>query len=118
MHLGDARYDNSEYENCGRRLFHIRVIPCAISVGRSGDGGVLSARSRPATRRTFSVSNERGGWQFRHGAVVVGDFHSRGDAVRAACVGARAAERRGHRARVVVAPEGEVMPHFEPHFGL
>jgi hypothetical protein len=52
------------------------------------------------------------------GAVAVGDFHSRGDAVRAACFSARAEEKHGRRARVIASPGESIMPHYEAHFGL
>jgi hypothetical protein len=67
---------------------------------------------------TFSVSDEGGGWRVLRGTAAVGDFHSRGDAIRAACFKARTAEKSGRRARVVAAPGDQVMPHYEPHFGL
>ena len=66
---------------------------------------------------TFSVSDEGGGWQVRRETALVGDFQSRGDAIRAACFKARTEEKAGRRARVV-APGDQVMPHYEPHFGL
>ena len=69
-------------------------------------------------RCTFSVADAGAGWQVRREAELVGNFHSRGDAVRAACCNARAEERRGQRARVVAAPGEQLMPHYEPHFGL
>lgn len=69
--------------------------------------------------RTFAVSEWGDGWEVRRDAVPVGGrFHSRGDAIRAACFRAREDEKQGARARVIAHPGGIVMPHYEPHFGL
>jgi hypothetical protein len=50
--------------------------------------------------------------------LMVGRFHTRGDAVRAACFRARSEEKRGRRVRVIAQPGDVLMPHYEPHFGL
>ena len=68
--------------------------------------------------RIFTVSDKAGSWQVFRDAVAVGDFHSRGDAVRAACFSARAEEKHGRRAQVIASPGDSIMPHYEAHFGL
>jgi hypothetical protein len=73
---------------------------------------------RVKTSCTFKVSDRDGRWQVSRDAVFWGDFLSRGDAVRAACFGARAEEQRGRTSRVIAPPNDELMPHYEPHFGL
>lgn len=71
------------------------------------------------TPSIFAVSDNGDGWRVIQDAVPVGGrFHSRGDAVRAACFRARETERCGRRASVVAQPGGILMPHYEPHFGL
>lgn len=68
---------------------------------------------------TFSVSHEVDGWQVtRDAAPLGGHFHSRGDAIRAACFKARQEEKFGSDARVLAQPGDIIMPHYEPHFGL
>ena len=90
-----------------------------------------------ATGCTFSVRQLSQGWQVSRdetfygdfhtrGEAVravsrdetfYGDFHTRGEAVRAACLGARAENQRGRRSQVRVMPADERVPHYEPHFG-
>jgi hypothetical protein len=67
---------------------------------------------------TFAVSDESGRWQVTRDAVVMAEFPSRGDAVRAACLDARTEEAQGRRARVIARPGDELVPHYEPHFGI
>jgi len=67
---------------------------------------------------TFRVSDVGGRWQVSRDAVFWGDFLSRGDAVRAACFGARKEELRGRSSRVLAPPADQLMSHYEPHFGL
>lgn len=67
---------------------------------------------------TFQVSDQDGRWRVSRDSVFWGRFHSHGDAVRAACFGARTEEQRGRPARVLAPPHDQLMPHYEPHFGL
>jgi len=76
---------------------------------------VTGPERRPCT---FAVSEELGTWQVRRDTVPVGRFHSRGDAIRAACFRARAEDKAGRRARVIAAPGELLMPHYESHLGL
>lgn len=80
------------------------------------------ARSRlPGRLRapcTFQVADQDGRWRVFRDEVFWGCFHSHGDAVRAACFGARAAEQRGRSARVLAPPHNQLMPHYEAHFGI
>ncbi|HEY8618058.1 hypothetical protein [Phenylobacterium sp.] len=71
---------------------------------------------RRPLRSTFRVSGEGEAWRVRLGDTVYGEFLSRGDAIRGACLGARTAEARGGKAEVLSAPGDERMPHYEPHF--
>lgn len=66
---------------------------------------------------TFRVSEVHGVWRVSRGQSLYGDFLTRGDAVRAACFGARAANKRGAMSRVVAAPEDHRIDPYEPHFG-
>jgi hypothetical protein len=67
---------------------------------------------------TFSVSDKSGHWKVYRGATAMSAFHSRGDAIRAACFSARYEDKNGRPARVVSTPGDQVIPHYEPHFGL
>lgn len=66
---------------------------------------------------TFRVSEVDGAWRVSQGQSLYGDFQTRGDAVRAACFGARAANKRGAMSRVVAAPEDQRIDPYESHFG-
>lgn len=78
----------------------------------------MTVRLRPAQPSTYTVSDKTGVWRVYRGAAAFRDFHTRGDAVRAACFSARDEDKRGGRARVVVTPGDQVIPHYEPYFGL
>jgi hypothetical protein len=67
-------------------------------------------------RSTFRVLEDAGGWRVSLNDQPYGDFATRGDAVRAACLGARSAEGLGDKAQVLAAPGDERVPHHEPHF--
>jgi len=66
---------------------------------------------------TFRVSEVDGAWPVSQGQSLYGNFQTRGDAVRAACFGARAANKRGAMSRVVAAPEDQRIDPYESHFG-
>lgn len=83
----------------------------------------MTAPHATAPRRSIlTVSDKSGVWKIYRGPTALSSFHSRGDAVRAACFHARDEEKREGRGRViaqvVASPGGEIMPHYEPHFGL
>jgi hypothetical protein len=78
----------------------------------------MSARTPPARQSTYTVSDKTGEWKVYRGASALRGFHTRGDAVRAACFSARDEDKRGGRARVLAAPGDEIIPHYEPYFGL
>lgn len=83
----------------------------------------MTAAPAIAPRRSvLTVSDKSGVWTVYRGAAALSSFHSRGDAVRAACFRARDDEKREKRGRViaqvVASPGDEIMPHYEPHFGL
>jgi len=65
---------------------------------------------------TFRVFETDDGWRVSRGQSLYGDFLTRGDAVRAACFGARAANKRGAASLVVVAPEDHRIDPYEAHF--
>ncbi|MDZ4371247.1 MAG: hypothetical protein U1C74_07495 [Phenylobacterium sp.] len=67
---------------------------------------------------TFWVSDKSGAWSVYRGEKMMSVYHSRGDAIRAACFTARYEDKQGRRARVVAMPGDEVMPHYEAHFGI
>lgn len=79
---------------------------------------IVSVSGRPRARCTFRVSDQGGRWRVSRNNVFWGHFHSHGDAVRAACFGARMEEHRGRASRVLAPPEDQLMPHYEAHFGL
>ena len=66
---------------------------------------------------TFRVSRKADAWQVSRDESVYGEFFTRGDAVRAACFGARTQDRRGRGSRVLMTPGDKPIPHYEPHFG-
>jgi hypothetical protein len=66
---------------------------------------------------TFRIWCDETVWQVYRDDGFYGDFLTRGDAVRAACFGARSDEGRGHTAQVLAYPGNQPIPHFEPHFG-
>jgi hypothetical protein len=70
-----------------------------------------------STGCTFRVLEKSDGWQVLRDARLYGDFHTRGDAVRAACFGARSQDRYGRGSRVLMTPGDRPIPHYEPHFG-
>ena len=70
-----------------------------------------------ATGCTFRVRQTSEAWQVSRDETVYGDFHTRGDAVRAACFGARAQDRHGPGSQVRLMPADERVSHYEPHFG-
>lgn len=65
----------------------------------------------------FRVHESTGVWQVSRDEALYGEFHTRGDAVRAACFGARAQDRYGRGSKVLVTPGDRPIPHYEPHFG-
>ena len=76
----------------------------------------MIAGLRRPLQSTFRVSGDGDAWQVRLNDRPYGEFLTRGDAVRGACLGARAADARGANAEVLSAPGEERMPHYEPHF--
>ena len=67
--------------------------------------------------RTFRVRQKSDVWQVSCDETLYGEFLTRGDAVRAACFGARAEDRRGRGSQVLMTPGDRRIPHYEPHFG-
>jgi hypothetical protein len=65
---------------------------------------------------TFRIWEEAKLWQVSRDETPYGEFLTRGDAVRAACFGARTAEGEGKASDVLVAPGDQRVPHYEPHF--
>ena len=72
---------------------------------------------RGPIRSTFKVAPHGETWRVLLNGLVYGDFETRGDAVRGACMGARAADAKGFKAEVVAGPGNGPFPHYEPHFG-
>ena len=69
------------------------------------------------TPRTFRVWEQSGQWRVSRDGAFYGDFLTRGDAVRAACFGARTQNGYGRTAEVIASPGDQRIPHFDPHFG-
>jgi len=72
---------------------------------------------RQKIETTFRVSEVRGAWRVSRDHSLYGEFLTRGDAVRGACFGARAANKRGASSRVFAAPDELRIDPYEPHFG-
>jgi hypothetical protein len=66
---------------------------------------------------TFRIRQKSKIWEVSRDEVLYGDFLTRGEAVRAACFGARTQDSHGRPAQVVASPGDELIPHNEPHFG-
>lgn len=77
----------------------------------------MNAALRPGTECTFRICQTSAAWQVSRDELFYGEFHTRGDAVRAACFGARAQDRRGRGSQVLMTPGDQRVPHYEPHFG-
>ena len=65
---------------------------------------------------TFRVREQSVGWRVWRDGTLYGEFLTRGDAVRAACFGARTEDAHGSPARVLGPPGNRRIPHYEPHF--
>lgn len=76
---------------------------------------MTAAAHRPGC--TFRVHQEAKVWKVSRDDFAYGEFFTRGDAVRAACFGARAQDRHGPGSRVLVTPGDHPIPHYEPQFG-
>jgi hypothetical protein len=76
----------------------------------------MTAAVHHAPRCTFRVW-EQDGWRVSRDSRPYGEFLTRGDAVRAACFGARTADGQGIRGEVFTFPGFQRVPHHEPHFG-
>lgn len=74
----------------------------------------MSTKSVPLI---YQVSETGGVWHVLRDRAFFGDFPTRGDAVRAACLGARTEEALGRSAQVLALPGNTPLPHHEPHFG-
>jgi hypothetical protein len=77
----------------------------------------VSVAAPRETGCTFRVLQKSEVWQVSRDETFYGEFLTRGDAVRAACFGARAQDRRGRGSRVVMTPGDQRIPHYDPHFG-
>lgn len=77
----------------------------------------MSVAAPRETGCTFRVLQKSQVWQVSRDETFYGEFLTRGDAVRAACFGARAQDRRGRGPRVLMMPGDQRIPHNEPHFG-
>lgn len=65
----------------------------------------------------FRVALASGVWQVSQDGAFFGHYLTRGNAIRAACAGARDEERRGRAAQVFEAADSVALPHHEPHLG-
>jgi len=65
----------------------------------------------------FRVTLRTGIWNVSRNDVFYGDYHTRGNAVRAAYAAARAEEGRGRTAQVFAPPGTVALPHHESHLG-
>jgi hypothetical protein len=70
----------------------------------------------PSRETAFQVRERAGVWAVTKNKVFYGDYHSREQAIRGACYGARTVEASGGEARVTVSPGDEVIPHRHPLF--
>lgn len=65
---------------------------------------------------TFRVREQGGGWRVWRDGALYGQFPTRGEAVRAACFGARTEDAHGSPARVLGPPGNRRIPHYEANF--
>ena len=77
----------------------------------------MSAAARRRIGCTFRVLQKSAVWQVSRDETLYGEFLTRGDAVRAACFGARTQDRRGPGSQVLMTPGDRPIPHYDPHFG-
>jgi hypothetical protein len=75
---------------------------------------VVAARGTGCTFRVFQKFDV---WQVTRDEAFYGEFLTRGDAVRAACFGARAQDRHGRNSQVLMKPGDMRVAHYDPHFG-
>jgi hypothetical protein len=69
----------------------------------------------PPHSLVFHITLGSSVWHVSRNGAFYGDYLSRGNAIRAACAGARDEERRGGVARVFEPPGTVALPHHEPH---
>lgn len=77
----------------------------------------MSVAAARGTGCTFRVREKSNVWEVSRDESLYGEFLTRGDAIRAACFGARAQDRRRRGSKVLAAPGDQPIPHYEPHFG-
>jgi hypothetical protein len=77
----------------------------------------VSVAAPRGTGCTFRVFWNSDIWQVSRDESLYGEFLTCGDAVRAACFGARAQDRHGRGSQVLMTPGNQCVPHYEPHFG-
>lgn len=65
----------------------------------------------PARTYTFRTGERAGVWYVTKNETFYGDYLSHGQAVEAACFGARTVEAKGGSARVVSMPGEKPVPH-------
>ena len=70
--------------------------------------------SRAARSCTFRTTQRSSGWIVTRDHEFYGDYFSQGQAVAAACMGARAVEAKGASARVLDGPGETLVPHDAP----
>jgi hypothetical protein len=76
----------------------------------------VSVAAARGTGCTFRVLQKSEVWQVSRDETFYGEFLTRGDAVRAACFGARAQDRHGRGSQVLMTPGDERVPHYDPYF--
>ena len=70
--------------------------------------------SRAARGCIFRTGQRGSGWYVTRDHEFYGDYFSQGQAVAAACMGARAVEAKGSTARVLDGPGETLVPHDVP----
>lgn len=71
------------------------------------------AAADPARDCTFRARLRSGVWSVTKNEHFYGDYLSRAEAVRGACFAARAVEALGGSARVLLGPDGSLVPHHD-----
>ena len=66
----------------------------------------------------FRITPGSGIWRVSRDGAFFGDYLTHGNAVRAACAGARIDENRGRVALVFEPPGVVALRHHEPHLGV
>ena len=93
----------------------VRPRPGDAGPGAGPGASPVNLVARSADRDTTFLACQRGGvWAVTKNGAFYGDYHSRDQAIRSACYGARNVEATGGEARVLAQPSDELIAHRDP----